>query len=54
MSLIALDDRPVVSPVDLLELLTGDRVGKTVSLKIIRGGVAQTLEVLVGERPVQG
>jgi S1-C subfamily serine protease len=52
--MVALDDRPVASPVDLLELLTGDRIGKTVSLKTIRGGVAQTLEVLVGERPVQG
>ena len=52
--MVALADRPVASPVDLLELLTGDRVGHTVSLKIIRGGVAQTLEVLVGERPVQG
>jgi S1-C subfamily serine protease len=45
-----LDGRPVQSPVDLLELLQGDRVGRLVSLKILRGGVAQALDVTVGER----
>ncbi len=51
---VALDDRVVESPVDLLDLLAGDRVGRTVSLKILRGGIAQALDVLVGERPVRG
>lgn len=35
---------------DLLALLSGDRVGTAVPIKIVRGGQVQTLEVTIGER----
>jgi len=35
-----------------LDLLLGDRVGKTIALKVLRGGAATQLTVTVGERPV--
>jgi S1-C subfamily serine protease len=47
----ALDGHPVESPEDLLDLLSGDRVGRTTSLRVIRGGTAQDIAVTVGERP---
>jgi S1-C subfamily serine protease len=31
-------------------LLTGERVGQPVPVKVVRGGELQTLEVTVGER----
>jgi S1-C subfamily serine protease len=45
------DGHPVESPEDLLGLLLGDRVGRTVTLKTLRGGAAIDLRVAVGERP---
>ena len=50
--LMALDDQAVDSPEDLLDLLVGDRVGRTVTLDVRRGGATIELEVTVGERPV--
>jgi S1-C subfamily serine protease len=44
------DGHPVESPEDLLDLLIGDRVGKSVPLRVLRGGAAQTLTVRVGDR----
>src|SRR2546425_1106915 len=44
------DGHPVESPEDLLDLLVGDRVGKSVPVRLLRGGVAQTLTVRIGER----
>ena len=44
------DSHPVESPEDLLDLLLGDRVGKDVAVRVLRGGTAQTLTVRVGER----
>jgi S1-C subfamily serine protease len=35
---------------DLLAQLSGDRVGQAISVKIVRGGQAQEVEVVVGER----
>ena len=49
--LLALDGHPVESPEDLLDLLTGDRVGRAVTLRILRGGSATDATVTVGERP---
>ncbi len=48
--LIALDSHPLKDAEDLRALLTGDRVGKTIPLEIIRGGALQTLQVTVGQR----
>ena len=49
--IVTVDDQPVESPEDLLDLLTGDRVGRAVALRIVRGGAVTDLSVTVGERP---
>jgi S1-C subfamily serine protease len=49
--LLAFDGQPVESPEDLLDLLTGDRVGRAVALRLLRGGTATDATVTVGERP---
>ena len=49
--ILAFDGQPVESPEDLLDLLTGDRVGRGVTLHVLRGGAAQDIVVTVGERP---
>jgi S1-C subfamily serine protease len=48
--ILALDGQPVTSPDDLVDLLTGDRVGKTATLGLLRGGTATSLAVTIGER----
>ncbi len=48
--LATLDGQPVEDTEDLLVLLTGERVGREVPVKVIRGGELQTLQVTVGER----
>jgi S1-C subfamily serine protease len=49
--LLEFDGHPVEAPEELLDLLLGDRVGKTVNLKVLRGGQAVDLPITVGERP---
>jgi S1-C subfamily serine protease len=49
--MLELDGHPVESPEDLLELLTGDRIGRSVPLRVLRGGEGRELTVTVGERP---
>jgi S1-C subfamily serine protease len=49
--IVAFDQHPIESPEDLLDLLTGDRVGRAVSLRVLRAGAATELTVTVGERP---
>ena len=44
------DGQPVESPEDLLELLSGDRVGREVKVGVLRGGETRELSVTVGER----
>jgi S1-C subfamily serine protease len=46
-----LDGHPLHSPEDLFDLLAGDRVGRTVPLRVVRGGDVRELPVTVGERP---
>jgi len=48
--LIEFDGQTLESPEDLLDLLVGDRVGRQVPLRVLRGGASQTLSVTVGER----
>ncbi len=48
--LATLDGQPVEDTEDLLVLLTGERVGREVEVKVIRGGELRTLQVSVGER----
>lgn len=45
------DGHAVESPEELLDLLLGDRVGRQVALRVLRGGAATELRVTVGERP---
>jgi len=49
--ILSLDGRTVETTDDLLGLLTGERVGQTVPLRVLRGGAARELPVTVGERP---
>jgi S1-C subfamily serine protease len=51
--LLEFDGHPIESPEELLDLLLGDRVGRTVPLKVLRGGNVTDLQVTVGERPVR-
>ncbi|MFZ1463488.1 MAG: trypsin-like peptidase domain-containing protein [Anaerolineae bacterium] len=49
-TLISLDNQPVRHLDDLMALLTGERVGRPLSARIVRGGQVQTLDVVIGER----
>ena len=46
-----LDGEAIESPEDLLDRLVGDRVGRQVTVRVLRGGTAKELPVTVGERP---
>src|ERR687884_568283 len=48
--LATLDGQPVEDTEDLLVSLTGERVGREVPVKVVRGGEMQELQVTVGER----
>jgi serine protease DegQ len=45
------DGHAIRSPEELLDLLLGDRVGRSVTLRLLRGGAATDVSVVVGERP---
>lgn len=47
---VAFDGRAVRSPIDLLELLQGDRVGRTVPVDLIRGEQRLTVSIRIGAR----
>jgi S1-C subfamily serine protease len=44
------DGREIAAADDLLDLLSG-RAGQTIDLRVLRGAVATTVQVHVGERP---
>jgi serine protease DegQ len=48
--LATLDGQPVEDTDDLLVLLAGDRVGRAVPVKLVRGGELAEVEITVGER----
>jgi S1-C subfamily serine protease len=48
--LLSLDGVALGSPEDLLDLLVGDRVGRPVSLKVLRGGAPFDVSVTAAER----
>jgi S1-C subfamily serine protease len=48
--LVDFDGRPISSPDDLLELLTGERVGQSIAARVLRAGAVADLTVTVGER----
>jgi S1-C subfamily serine protease len=49
--LLELDGRAISSPEDLLDLLTGDLVGRQAALRLLRGGAPTDVAVTIGERP---
>jgi S1-C subfamily serine protease len=49
--LLEFDGQAIESPEDLLDVLVGDRVGRQVTLRALRGGAVTDLKVTVGERP---
>jgi S1-C subfamily serine protease len=51
--LVDFDGHAIESPEDLLDLLVGDRVGRPVKLRVLRGGAPSEVTVTVGERPAQ-
>jgi len=51
--IIEFDGHPVESPLDLLDLLQGDRIGRPAPIKVLRGGAVADLAVTVGRRSVR-
>ncbi len=49
-TIVALDGQPVRQMDDLLALLSGDRVGKDVPVRLVRGGQALDLVIRIGEQ----
>jgi len=49
--IVAIDGHPVQQSDQVLTLLAGDTVGRTLVVELIRGGKPERVEVLVGERP---
>jgi S1-C subfamily serine protease len=49
-TIVALAGRPVVHMDDLLDGLSGERVGVAMPVRVVRGGQVQELTVVVGER----
>jgi S1-C subfamily serine protease len=45
------DGEPIEAPEDLLDRLLGDRVGRQVTVRVLRGGTATQVPVTIGERP---
>src|SRR5688500_12722754 len=48
--LLSLDGQPLSAPEELLDLLVGERVGKSVVARVLRGGVVTDLTVTAAER----
>jgi S1-C subfamily serine protease len=51
--ILALDDAPVRSPIDVLEALQAAQVGREVRLQVLRGGAAQDVTAVIGEQPIR-
>jgi len=49
--LLELDGAAVHDPTDVLAKLGGDRVGRSLAARVIRGGQVKTLQLTPGERP---
>ena len=49
--LFELDGHAIGSPEHLLDLLTGERVGRNAALRLLRGGAVLEVSVTIGERP---
>jgi S1-C subfamily serine protease len=49
----AWNETPVERARDVMRLLGPDSIGKSVDLKVLRGGTPNTVKVTIGERPLQ-
>jgi len=49
-TVVAVDGQPVRHLDDLLDLLSGDRVGRSVPIRIVRGGQISDVGVVIGEQ----
>jgi S1-C subfamily serine protease len=49
--LLQFDGHPLESPETLFDLLVGPRVGRPVTMRLLRGDTAQDVTITVGERP---
>lgn len=49
--IVTIDGQALEHPDQVLEILAGDVVGKTLALKYVRGGKLEHADLLVGERP---
>ena len=49
-SIVSFDSQHIDDPEDLLDLLTEERVGKMVTISVVRGDGAKELKVTIGER----
>jgi S1-C subfamily serine protease len=52
--IVAFDGKAVSDPAELLGALSGERVGGSATLRILRGGTPQDVRVTVGERSARG
>ena len=50
---VEFDGQRVESPDDLLDLLVRERVGRQVTLQLLRGGASTPVTITVGERPTE-
>jgi S1-C subfamily serine protease len=48
--ILSIDDSPVAEPADLLAVLEPDTIGKTLHVRVLRGGTLVELKVTIGER----
>lgn len=49
-TLVALDGKALLEPDDLIGMLTPDKIGKAVAIRLARGGQFQDVTVTIGER----
>ena len=49
--IVQFDGQAVQGPDDLLDLLSGQRVGQTVPVRLLRGDAAREIQIAVSERP---
>ena len=51
--LVAIGEKPVSDPAEVLGLLGADQIGKTLATRIIRAGEPRDVSITIGERPVE-
>ena len=52
--LLSIGDDAIAEPEDVVAALRPERVGQTVTVRIVRGGEPRELRVAIGERPPRG